>query len=77
LGHKNTNVPLILKVLEIIFGVFRGGFAQDNLGVKKVSAPLKNPAKCLIICFAREKKTISRIFKIIGTLIVKKPFSGS
>jgi hypothetical protein len=48
-------------------GVFGGGLdffdpkialccAQDNLGVKKVSAPLKNPAKCPIICFAHEKK---------------------
>jgi hypothetical protein len=33
-----------------------GRYAQDNLGVKKVSAPSKNPAKCTIIYFAREKK---------------------
>ncbi len=44
--------------------------AQDNLGVKKVSAPSKNPAKWPIICFAREK-IISRTFKISGALIVK------
>jgi hypothetical protein len=31
-------------------------YAQDNLGVKKVSASSKNPAKCPMICFAREKK---------------------
>ncbi len=31
-------------------------YAQDNLEVKKVSAPSKNPGKCPIICFAREKK---------------------
>jgi hypothetical protein len=62
-------------------GVFRGGldvfypqtalhYAQDNLGVKKVSAPSKNSAKCPIICFAREKKIISRAFKISGASIV-------
>jgi hypothetical protein len=61
--------------------VFRGGLdlfdpkialrcAQDNLGVKKVSAPLKNPAKCPIICFACEKKIISRTLKISGAFIV-------
>jgi hypothetical protein len=58
------------------YGSFESGFnpcryAQDNLGVKKVSAPSKNPAKCPIICFAREKKIISRTFKISGALIVK------
>jgi hypothetical protein len=31
-------------------------YAQAILGVKKVSAPSKNPAKCSIICFAREKQ---------------------
>jgi hypothetical protein len=32
-------------------------------------APSKNPAKCPIICFAREqKKIISRTFNISGTL---------
>jgi hypothetical protein len=36
----------------------RCSYAQDNLGVKKVSAPSKKPAKCPIICFAREKKNI-------------------
>jgi hypothetical protein len=43
--------------------------AQDNLGVKKVSAPSKNPAKCPITCFAPDKKIISRSFKIRGTLV--------
>jgi hypothetical protein len=41
-------------------------YAQDNLGVKKVSAPSKNPAKC------PRKKIISRTFKISGALIVNK-----
>ncbi len=52
------NVPLILKVRDIIFfeGKIYNGYAQDNLGVKKVSAPSKNPKKGHIICFAPEKK---------------------
>ncbi len=45
---------------------------QDNLGVKKVSAPWKNPSKCPIMCFAREKKKISRTLRISGILIFKK-----
>ncbi len=28
-------------------------YAQDNLGVKKVSAPWKNPSNCPIMSFAR------------------------
>jgi hypothetical protein len=55
------NVPLILKFREIIFfadktynGAFR--FTLDNLGVKKVSALLKNPKKCSIKCFAPDQK---------------------
>jgi hypothetical protein len=28
-------------------------YAQDNLGVKKVSAPSKNPSNCPITSFAR------------------------
>jgi hypothetical protein len=31
-------------------------FAQDNLEVKKVSAPSKKPAKWLIKCFPAKKK---------------------
>jgi hypothetical protein len=31
-------------------------YTQDNLGVKKVSAPLKNPSKCPIICPPAKKK---------------------
>jgi hypothetical protein len=51
-------------------GFFALRYAQDNLGVKKVAAPSKNPAKCPIICFAQEKKIISQTFKISSTLIV-------
>jgi hypothetical protein len=47
-----------------VLGIFRGGldlfdpnialcYAQDNLGVKKVSAPSKNPLNCTIMSFAR------------------------
>jgi hypothetical protein len=61
-------------------GFFEGGldlfdpkialrYAQDNLGVKKVSAPSKNPTKCPIMFYPR-KKIISRTFKISGALIV-------
>ncbi len=49
--------------------LFTGRYAQDNLGVKKVSAPSKNHAKCPIICFYPAKKKISRTFKINGTLM--------
>jgi hypothetical protein len=30
-------------------------FAQDNLDVKKVSSPSKNPSKWLIMCFSQLK----------------------
>jgi hypothetical protein len=61
-------------------GIFRGGldlfdpqnfprYAQDNVEVKKVSAPSKSPSKCPMMCFACEKKN-SRTFRITGTLIV-------
>jgi hypothetical protein len=51
-------------------GIFRGALdlfdpkialscTQDNLGVKKVSAPLK----CLTVCFAYEKKNDPRLSK--------------
>jgi hypothetical protein len=47
-----------------VLGIFRGGldlfgpkialcYAQDNLGVKKVSAPSKNPWNCPIMSFTR------------------------
>jgi hypothetical protein len=49
--HKNINV---LKIGHFL-GFFEGADSQDNLGVKKVSAPSKNHLKCPIICFAREK----------------------
>jgi hypothetical protein len=76
------NVVVVNLLLNVAYtGTSDGGlpaqavntllYAQDNLGGKKVSAPSKNPAKCPIICFAREKKLISRTFKISGTLIVK------
>jgi hypothetical protein len=45
-------------------------FSQGNLGVKKVSAPSKNPSNCPIMSFARQKKIISRTFQISSTLIV-------
>ncbi len=38
-------------------------YAQDNLGVKKVSAPSKNPLNCPIMSFAQENKMISPTFK--------------
>jgi hypothetical protein len=43
-------------------GFFEGGqdlfgrYSQDNLVAKKVKASSKNPKKCLIICFAPDKK---------------------
>ncbi len=62
-------------------GIFRGGLdfldpkiaprgARDNLGVKKVLAPLEISLEWPIMQFARKKKIISRIFKISGALIV-------
>jgi hypothetical protein len=45
-------------------------FAQDNLDVKKVLAPSKNPAKCLIMCFYRLQNIKSLTSKNSGTLIV-------
>jgi hypothetical protein len=43
-------------------------FAQDNLDVKKVSAPSKNPAKWLFMCFSRLKNIKSLTSKNSGTL---------
>jgi hypothetical protein len=62
-------------------GVFSGGldffdvkialcFAQDNLEVKKVSAPSKDPTKWLIMCFSRVKNIKPLTSKNSGTLIV-------
>jgi hypothetical protein len=45
-------------------------FAQDNLDVKKVLAPSKNPAKWRIMCFSRLKNIKSLTSKNSGTLIV-------
>jgi hypothetical protein len=45
-------------------------FAQDNLDVKKVSAPSKTPVKWLIMCFSRLKNIKSLTSKNSGTLIV-------
>jgi hypothetical protein len=45
-------------------------YAQDNLVVKKISAPSKNPSKCPILCFAFETKILSWTFKISGTFLV-------
>jgi hypothetical protein len=36
-------------------------------------APSKNPKKCPILCFAPDKKIISRTFKIRGALIFLCP----
>jgi hypothetical protein len=33
-------------------------YTQQNIGVKNVSAPLKNPSKCPIMCFSYEKKSL-------------------
>ncbi len=73
------NVPLIWKVREIIFflaGKTHNGtvrYAQDNLGVKKVSAPSKNLENCPIMSFAQENKIISPTFQINGTLVILCP----
>jgi hypothetical protein len=53
--------------------IFLLRFAQDNLDVKKVSAPSKNPSKWLIMCFSRLKNIKSLTFKIRGSLIVNLP----
>jgi hypothetical protein len=50
-------------------GFFEG--AQGNLGVKKVSAPLKTPRNDPLYVLPAKKKIISQTFKISGTLIVK------
>jgi hypothetical protein len=44
--------------------------------VKKVKAPSKNPKKCPIICFAPDKKIISRTLKIRGALVFLCPKEG-
>jgi hypothetical protein len=45
-------------------------YAQDNLDIKKVLAPSKDPAKRLIMCFSRIKNIKSLTSKNSGTLIV-------
>jgi hypothetical protein len=60
-GHKNTNVPLILKVLEIIFVVWGKTYNGAFLGVFRGGLDLFDPAR---------KKITSRTFKFSGTLIV-------
>jgi hypothetical protein len=69
LGHKNTNIPLILNVQRIIFfclghnilwGIswdfLRGlDLFDPNLGGKKIFAHSKSPLKCPIIRFAHKK----------------------
>jgi hypothetical protein len=47
-------------------------YAQENSGVKKVSAPSRNPSKCPITCFAPDKKNNLQDFqnqRYIGILI--------
>ncbi len=46
---------LLLLLMSDLFNPNCSGYAQDNLGVKKVSALLKNPAKCPITCFSAKK----------------------
>jgi hypothetical protein len=48
-------------------------YAQDNLGVKKGSAPSKNPENCPIMSFAQENKIIPPTFQISGTLVILCP----
>jgi hypothetical protein len=64
--YFNYNVPQILKVGDIII-FFRGQneialrYAQDNLGVTKVSAPPKKTLEMPHYMFCRrQKKFISR-----------------
>ncbi len=52
-------------------------YAQDNLGVKKVSAPSKNPAKCPIICFASKIKIISWTLEEGATIVRQHWFIDS
>jgi hypothetical protein len=68
LGHNNTNAPLILKVLEIIFclGQFRG---------KKGLGPLEKPREMPHYMFCPRKKITSRTFKISGALIVNMNYN--
>jgi hypothetical protein len=49
------------------------GYGQDNLGVKKVEAPSKNPENSPIMSFAQEIKIISPTFQISGTLVILCP----
>jgi type IV secretory pathway VirB10-like protein len=69
------NVPLIWKVREIIFFLRAKlkSYAQDNLGVKKVSAPSKNLSNCPIMSFAQEKKIISPTVQISSALVILCP----
>ncbi len=62
---RTINVPLILKVQDIIFfsrakhimGHFLGFFeAQGNLGLKKVSAPSKTPRNAPLYMFGLRPK---------------------
>jgi hypothetical protein len=56
-GHKITNVPLILRM-------------RDNLEGQKSLGPLKISLEMVHKVIFPQKKIISRIFKISGTLIV-------
>jgi hypothetical protein len=44
-------------------------WAKDNLWVKKVLAPSKNPSKSPTICFARIKNNFPHAIRITGTLM--------
>jgi hypothetical protein len=59
-----------LLTTKVRYIIFFAGYAEDNLGVKKVLAASKNPKNSpLYICFAPHKKILSRTFKIRGTLV--------
>jgi hypothetical protein len=61
MGHKITNVGLILKIWEIIFCFWANYFMGDFSEISVKMSPK-------VIC--PQKKIISRIFKISGRLIV-------
>jgi hypothetical protein len=63
--YKITNVPLILKIWEIIFCFWANYFMGHFEGYFE-GARLFWPS---ILSLVQQKKIISRIFKISGTLI--------
>ncbi len=51
--HNGTVLGIFWGGLDLFDSKIALRYAQDNLGVKKVSAPLKNPLNCPIMSFAR------------------------